>query len=205
MKTTLQLLGALTMVAALPAAFAQPVGAPPPGNEPTFLFRSMTNGEQTVGYVASGMRIEGGLVKNSPYSAQAVTETTQTLSDGNRISRKTTASLARDSEGRTRREETMGMGPVINGEPVQNIFINDPVAGTSVVLDPRNKVARSMPQMKMPPLPPVLPRRGRKRNVRAVRHDCVGKDGPRHGDTGKARRGSKHADRSGIGNSKLQP
>src|SRR5579863_9613094 len=130
MKTTLQLLGALAIVAALPSAFAQPPGGPPPGSEPTFFFRSTINGDQTFEYVTSGMRIEGGLVKNAPYSAQAVTETTQTLSDGNRIARKTTASLYRDSEGRTRREETMGISTVINGEPVQSVFINDPVAGT---------------------------------------------------------------------------
>jgi hypothetical protein len=154
MKTILQRIGALAIVAALPVAFAQPAGVPPPGNEPTFLYRSTTNGDQTFEYVTSGMRIEGGLVKNAPYSAQAVTETTQTLSDGNRISRKTAASLYRDSEGRTRREETMGTGPLINGEPVQSVFINDPVAGTSLVLDPRSKVAHKMPPMRMPPMPP---------------------------------------------------
>jgi hypothetical protein len=159
MKVTFQLIGVLAIVAALPRAFAQPAGMPPPppGNEPTFLFRSTINGDQTFEYVASGMRIDGGVVKNAPYSAQAITESTQTLPDGNRISRKTSASLYRDSEGRTRREETMGMGASINGEPVQSVFINDPVAGTSLVLDPRNKVARSMPPMKMPPLPPGPP------------------------------------------------
>jgi hypothetical protein len=153
-----QQIGALAIVAALPAAFAQPPDVPPPGGEPMFLFRSATiNGEQNIGYTTSALRIEGGVVKNAPYSAQAITETTQTLVDGNHISRKTSASLYRDSEGRTRREETMGMGQAINGEPVQSVFINDPVAGTSMVLDPRNKVARSMPPMKMPPLPPPPP------------------------------------------------
>jgi len=53
------------------------------------------------------MRTEGGMenkiVKNSPYSAQSVTEFTQTLADGNRIHRTTSGSIARDSEGRTRR------------------------------------------------------------------------------------------------------
>ena len=148
-------IGALAIVAALPAAFAQPPGVPPPGGEPTFFFRSTTiNGEQNIGYATSAVRIEGGLVKNAPYSAQAVTETTQQLVDGNRIARKTAASLYRDSEGRTRREETLGMGPLSSGEPVQSVFINDPVAGTSMVLDPRNKVVRNMPPMRMPPLPP---------------------------------------------------
>ena len=86
-------------------------------------------------------------MKGSPYSAQAITETTQKLADGNRISRKTTASLYRDSEGRTRHEETPILGATPPGvEPRQSIFINDPVAGTSLVLDCRTKTAHSMPR-----------------------------------------------------------
>jgi hypothetical protein len=149
-----QLIGVVAVFAALPVAFAQPAGVPPVSGEPTYIYKSAIGpADQTFEYATSAIRIEGGLVKNAPYSGQAVTETTQRLVDGNRILRKTTASLYRDSEGRTRREESMGM--VTNGESVQSIFINDPVAGTSLVLDPRNKVARKMPQMKMPPMPPL--------------------------------------------------
>jgi hypothetical protein len=54
--------------------------------------------------------ISGTPVKGSPYSAQAVTETTQTLADGNRITQKSTAMVYRDALGRERREETL---PVI--------------------------------------------------------------------------------------------
>src|SRR5438045_3231323 len=43
-------------------------------------------------------------VKNAPYTAEAVSETTQVLGDGNRIVRRSTTSLARDGEGRTRQE-----------------------------------------------------------------------------------------------------
>src|SRR5262245_33219703 len=41
-------------------------------------------------------------VKNAPYTATAVTESTQTLADGNRIVHKSSTFLARDSQGRTR-------------------------------------------------------------------------------------------------------
>ena len=101
-------------------------------------------------FVASEMNSDGKLVKGAPYSAQAVTETTQTLSDGNRIVNKSTATLYRDSEGRTRREQTLRvMGPLAaTGEAPQTIFINDPVAGVNYALDTRERVAHKMPPMR---------------------------------------------------------
>lgn len=90
----------------------------------------------------------GKLVKGAPYSAQAVTESLQILSDGNRIVNKTTAAVYRDSEGRTRREQSLrAIGAVANGDVPRAIFINDPVAGTSYTLDPRTHIARKMPPM----------------------------------------------------------
>jgi hypothetical protein len=105
-------------------------------------------GPQTFEYVASeSFSFDGNVVKNAPYSADAVTETTQTLADGNKISRKMNATLYRDSEGRTRREESLGaIGPwASSGEPSQTVFINDPVSKTNLVLDTKNKIARKMP------------------------------------------------------------
>jgi hypothetical protein len=105
-------------------------------------------GPQTFEYVANSViHLDGAVVKNAPYSAEALTETTQTLADGNRISRKTNATLYRDSEGRTRREEALGaIGPwAPNGEPSQSVFINDPVSKTNLVLDTKAKTVRKMP------------------------------------------------------------
>src|SRR5215475_8003170 len=85
----------------------------------------------------------GKVVKGAPYSATATTETIQTLSDGNQIIRKNESKLFRDSEGRTRVEqtlETIGKWSA-GGEAPQNIFINDPVAGVSYSLDPRTYTA----------------------------------------------------------------
>jgi len=73
---------------------------------------------------------ELSFVKNAPFTATAVTETVQTLADGNTITRTTTALISRDSEGRTRREQS----PIV--------FIHDPVAGMVWILDSRSRTAR---------------------------------------------------------------
>src|SRR5687767_2244025 len=49
----------------------------------------------------------GNAVTGAPYSADAVTETIQILSDGNRIVRKVISRMARDREGRTRRDQNL--------------------------------------------------------------------------------------------------
>jgi hypothetical protein len=81
------------------------------------------------------------VVTGAPYTATVSTEMTQVLGDGNRIDNKTTATLARDSQGRTRREETMGMvGPwQVNGPKL--VFINDPTSQTNYVLDSNKQTA----------------------------------------------------------------
>ena len=53
----------------------------------------------------------------------------QTLADGNRIVNRSTASVYRDSEGRTRREQTLrSIAAFTSGvDPNMTVFINDPV------------------------------------------------------------------------------
>ncbi|HEV2802560.1 MAG TPA: hypothetical protein VGW12_18960 [Pyrinomonadaceae bacterium] len=104
-------------------------------------------GGDTMVFVSTELSFDGKLVKGSPYSAQAVTETVQTLSDGNRIVRRNSANVYRDSEGRTRREQALpliGHYAAANGDRPQTFFITDPVAGVSYVLDPNKKTARKM-------------------------------------------------------------
>jgi hypothetical protein len=79
--------------------------------------------------------VESRIVAGQPYSAEATTEFVQVLGDGNRISRKNTVRIYRDSEGRTRREE---LG---SGDTVQSVSIYDPVAHVSYVLDPNTRIA----------------------------------------------------------------
>lgn len=94
-----------------------------------------------------GFSFDGKVVKGAPYSGQAVTETTQILGDGNRIVNKSTASVYRDKEGRTRREQTVAAIGPFAGEMPQMISINDPVAGVSYVLEPSSHVARKLNAM----------------------------------------------------------
>jgi hypothetical protein len=91
---------------------------------------------------------ELALVRGAPYQAEAVTEMVQTLADGNRIVRQSKALVARDSEGRTRREHGLvSMGP-LTAEPEagRRVMLHDPVAGVGYVLDPEAKIARKLPK-----------------------------------------------------------
>jgi hypothetical protein len=94
---------------------------------------------------------EGKVVEGAPYCAVAVTETTQTLADGNRIVRESRAPVCRDGQGRTRRElKLAAVGPLVAVRDLpERVFINDPVAGTSYVLDPDEHVARRQPRLRV--------------------------------------------------------
>jgi hypothetical protein len=130
--------------------FTQTAPAPPPG----VIGGVMAGGDvmfstgagPTVHFMSAEMSFEGSVVKGAPYSAEAVTETTQTLSDGNRIARKTSSPIYRDGEGRTRREQSLpAIGPwATSGTPPVHVFINDPVSGVNYILESNNKIARKM-------------------------------------------------------------
>ncbi|HBY59325.1 MAG TPA: hypothetical protein DEH78_05855, partial [Solibacterales bacterium] len=97
-------------------------------------------------FVGAGQHFEFGTVKGAPYSGEAVSETSQRLADGNRISRKDVSKVWRDGEGRSRRETLLsGVGPWASAEaPREIVWINDPVARTMVHLNPATKVARKI-------------------------------------------------------------
>jgi hypothetical protein len=119
--------------------------APPPlpegGAPPNVFFRGQHSGNNfTMAYVAVGD--SGKTVTGAPYTATATTETTQVLADGNRIVNKTESQLARDGQGRTRRQETMSnVGPLATNAP-KMAFINDPVANATYILDLNDKTAQ---------------------------------------------------------------
>jgi len=88
---------------------------------------------------------ETQVVKGKPYSADTSTETVQTLADGNRIAHRTVSKIYRDSEGRTRREETFGNVDPEHPSPHEvKVFIDDPVSGTGLVLDPGSKTLEKL-------------------------------------------------------------
>jgi hypothetical protein len=90
----------------------------------------------------------GKVVTGAPYSATAISETVQTLSDGNQITRKTQTLLFRDSQGRFRKETAVqGFGPWAFGQPKTFVIVHDPVVGKAYTLDTTNKVARELPNL----------------------------------------------------------
>ena len=83
-------------------------------------------------------------VKDAPFSAQAVTELTQILGDGNRIERRFESSVARDSHGRIRREEEIALvGPfaATGADAPRLVTIADPDSGVSYTLDENRRLA----------------------------------------------------------------
>jgi hypothetical protein len=87
--------------------------------------------------------VETRVTRGKPYSGEAVTEFVQILGDGNRIVRRSSARLSRDGEGRTRREENSeGAAAEKN-----SVVITDPVAGTSLILNPETRTAFKSPAM----------------------------------------------------------
>lgn len=88
----------------------------------------------------------GKTITGAPYSAESVTTSTRVLGDGTRITNSNTSTVYRDSQGRVRREQTLGMmGPWSTEQgPTKLIFITDPVSKENYVLHPDTKTAEKM-------------------------------------------------------------
>jgi hypothetical protein len=97
-------------------------------------------------FIQNEFGFRGQVVKDAPYSADAVTETIQTLGDGNRIIQNSSAKIYRDSAGRTRQEQALkAIGPwAVSGEAPIMISIDDPVSGAHYSLDSNTKTAHKM-------------------------------------------------------------
>jgi hypothetical protein len=97
--------------------------------------------------LGSAGAFERQTVRGAPYSAQTETELVQRLGDGNRINGRWTGFVARDGEGRIRREQPLAaIGPFL-AEPdsPRLIVIHDPVERVTWLLDPATKTARRLP------------------------------------------------------------
>jgi len=126
------------------AQHAAPEEVPPP---PLLMLQEGMAGEGGPG--GPGMELlgfggmhGGKVVKGAPFSATAVSEHTQTLADGNHISRKTQSNLFRDSQGRFRKEQTLPA--FASGQSKSVVIINDPVAATGYMLQTDKKIAFQM-------------------------------------------------------------
>lgn len=153
-----------SVAAAAQTAPPPPDPPPPPGN--VFFYQPLEKAE----IFHSG----GKPVTNAPYQGTMVNETVQHLADGNTIENSHTSKVARDSQGRTWKEETLNrVGPwSTSSGPTTVVFITDPVAGYSYVLHPDDKTAGRRPMPKRvvisgkqhsstkpaaPPAPPMPP------------------------------------------------
>lgn len=104
------------------------------------------SGGGTYGFMAAEASFDSRIVKGAPYSAESVTEFTQVLADGNRLTRRSSSMVYRDGQGRTRREQSpmpIGMSEWVSTENMPSTtIISDPVEGTTYVLDQKQRVAR---------------------------------------------------------------
>jgi hypothetical protein len=126
---------------------AEQTPAPPPHHGGAMFERMGPMGFDGMGFVGFESGLDGKTVTGTPFTASFSTQTTETLTDGNKIERNTTGKVARDTAGRTRRDMTLAaIGPwAASGKtPPQVSFINDPVAGTRYVLEANTKTARKM-------------------------------------------------------------
>lgn len=99
-----------------------------------FNYKVAGDGQNTFFFEAN---MESPMVTGAPYTAKAVTTMTQTLADGNRIKHNSEVELARDSEGRTRREQSVAnIGPWQTNAKGTVVVINDPVTHTRYEIGP---------------------------------------------------------------------
>ncbi len=108
----------------------------------TFAAPGTVAGGGTFHFMAAGPGA-GKAILGAPYSAESMTEYVRTLADGTRITRRTSAKFARDSQGRTRDEQNVpGLGPWASGDGVKLVTIFDPVAKEVYILNEKEKTAQ---------------------------------------------------------------
>jgi hypothetical protein len=135
------------------SAFAQsgaPAGPPPHDEDVMYLATGGPGPEGPVGPIAI-ISFEGGFegktVTGAPFTATVSVQHSQALPDGNQIQNTSTGTLARDSQGRTRRDMTLpAFGPMATaGKSSPHVsMINDPVANVHYMLDSDKKEAHQM-------------------------------------------------------------
>ncbi|HSK43912.1 MAG TPA: hypothetical protein VLA83_08505 [Candidatus Binatia bacterium] len=103
--------------------------------------------EGKIEFFSAEMAGAGEVVTAAPYTATATTESTQVLADGNKIVNKTSSFVARDSQGRTRRETDLHRIGTMQVDSPKTVFINDPTTHTQYIFTPgggeATKVVRS--------------------------------------------------------------
>lgn len=114
-------------------------------------------GDSAFQFFSQEMSFDNRLVRGAPFSADIVSETIQTLPDGNRIVQRFEGRIYRDSQGRTRNERLFMLGGT--SDQKQLISISDPVGAVSFTLNPETRIARKLNSYvrSAPPPPPQPP------------------------------------------------
>jgi hypothetical protein len=144
-------LSALTFCAVTTGvAHAQNAPATPPSPPSDVMYERIGHGPMppdAIEFVGFQAGLTDKIVTGAPFSATISTQATQTLADGNQIQHTSTGSLARDSQGRTRRDMALpAFGPwADSGKPAPHVVsVNDPVASTRYLLDTDAKTAQKL-------------------------------------------------------------
>ncbi|MGD0962750.1 MAG: hypothetical protein ABSA57_02475 [Candidatus Acidiferrales bacterium] len=105
--------------------------------------------DDAMGFLGFEAGLGGGkTVTGVPFTATFSQQTTQVFADGNHIQRTTSGTLARDGNGRFRRDMTLpaiGDWATSGNTPPHVVLISDPVAGANYILQPGDKTARKRP------------------------------------------------------------
>jgi hypothetical protein len=136
-----------TILRARAAALTMLITAAPAAAQDVLHYHAAPNEAQQPGIsvVAVDPISVGAPVRDAPYSAEAITEITQHLADGNRIERRTTATIARSGDGRTRREQQgFAFGGFIGQSAQPIVTITDPATGMHITLNYDLRVAFRM-------------------------------------------------------------
>jgi hypothetical protein len=128
---------ALLLIFSGVAAVAQSATAPAPVVAPMAVPR-------VIAEVSAG---SNSTVKGAPFSAEAVSESVQTLADGNRIVRRWNEKLYRSSDGKFRREGTGAPGSALGSFVVgtSGITVLDPVGGFRYTFNTDSRTVRESP------------------------------------------------------------
>ena len=105
--------------------------------------RTLPDGRYTASYTISSLPMTPAFLQGRPYSADEISQQTQTLQDGTRTVRSTPSSfVCRDSAGRTRAEKRFPVPPIGSQADIPAVpEISDPVSGYSYYLDTTNRIA----------------------------------------------------------------
>ncbi len=123
---------------------------PPEGGQNVMYFRAgpgPLGAGDAMDFVGFEAGLGGKTVTGEPFTATVSAERTQTLADGNEINRTTNGTIARDSQGRVRRDMTLaaiGAFATSNQSAPHAIFINDVVSRTQYILEPNRKIAHEV-------------------------------------------------------------